>query len=69
MSTCQIYIEKIRKTSTQKYSRRLGKTPPESWGPHAKGQGRAPHLAGAAARGDPPIRVNLTDPASADFED
>jgi len=55
--------------STQEYSRRFRKTPPKMWGPPAIGQGRATHQAGAAAGGYPPIRVNLTDPASTEFED
>jgi len=58
--------------STQKYSRRLRKKPPKRWGPPAIGQGRAPHpvrASGAAAQGQEPIIVNLTDPASTDFDD
>jgi len=55
--------------STLEHSRRLEKTPPERWCPLAIGQGWAPHLSGAAARGSPPISFNLTDPASAAFEE
>jgi len=68
-STCQIYIEGIHEMSTQEYSRRLGKTPPKRWGPPAIGQGWAPTLLGAATQRSPPIRVNLTDPASTAFEE
>jgi len=33
------------------------------------GRGERPTLIGAAARGSPPIKANLTDPASIDFKD
>jgi len=62
-----LHREKTR-TSTSEYSRRLEKTPPERWGPPAKGQGRAP-LSGVATRGQKPISFHLTDPASTAFEE
>jgi hypothetical protein len=56
-------------TSTLEYSRKLGKTWPESWGPLAIGQGRAARGARVVARGQEPIRFYLTDPTSTNFED
>jgi len=68
MLTIEFHREKTG-TSTQEKTRRLRKTPPERWGPPAIGRGGRPTMTGAAARGSPPIGVNLTDPASIDFED
>jgi len=68
-STYQIYIERRPRTSTPEYSKRLGKTPPERWGPPDIGQWRVPHLSGAGARRLQPIRCNLVDPASTTFEE
>jgi len=56
-------------TSTQEQSRRLQEPPPETWAHMEATQGRAPLPDGSAARGSPPIRVNLADPASTNFED
>ena len=56
-------------TSTQEDSRRLGKTPPERWGPPAIGQGQALHLSGVATQGLWPIVSVLTNLAFTDFED
>jgi len=56
-------------TSTQEQSRRLYEPPPESWAHLEAIQGRVPLLGGAAAQGSPPIRVNLMDPTSTEFED
>jgi len=63
-----LHGEKTR-TSTPKYSRRLGKIPSERWGPPAIGLGRAPHLSGVATRGQKPISFHLADPASTVFEE
>jgi len=56
-------------TSTQEQSRRLQEPPPKTWADLEATQGWAPLPGAAGARGSPPIRVNLVDPASTDFED
>ena len=45
--------------STQEYSRRLEKTPPERWGSPTIRQGRAPHL---VRGGRPGGSVNHSEP-------